>query len=191
MVSDLGLLALRRPPRRGRTSLVAAIDAVADRGYYKIEDMEDCEAGGITPFVPKPDRSPARSSGHFTKSVVPVRRRNSNTYCCNGWPVYVWCPGCIGDMVVLSQTRDGIWVISYVNRQWQLAGPAIYAFQYLRPQVSRGRRLVHTATIEPSATMDRMAASPRCSARSDGPSSVSPSNIPSVRSSSGWASRFP
>ena len=44
------------------------LDAVADGGYYKIKDMEDCEAGGITPFVPKPDRSPARSSGHFTKS---------------------------------------------------------------------------------------------------------------------------
>ena len=39
-----------------------------DRGYYKIEDIEDCEAAGITPYVPKPDRSTARRSGHFPKS---------------------------------------------------------------------------------------------------------------------------
>ena len=33
-----------------------------------IEDIEDCEAAGITPYVPKPDRSPARHSGHYMKS---------------------------------------------------------------------------------------------------------------------------
>ena len=46
---------------------VCEIDAVADRGYYKIEDIEACEAAGITPCVPKPDRSQARNSGHFAK----------------------------------------------------------------------------------------------------------------------------
>ena len=44
------------------------IDVVADRGYYKIEDIEACEAAGITPYVPKPDRSTAKRGGHFPKS---------------------------------------------------------------------------------------------------------------------------
>ena len=57
-VSDLGLLAETATAARQNLA-VDEIDAVADGGYYKIEDMEDCEAGGITPFVPKPDRSPA------------------------------------------------------------------------------------------------------------------------------------
>ena len=66
-VQDLGLLAATAVAARENLA-VDKIDAVADRGYYKIEDIEACEAAGITPYVPKPDRSPARSSGHFTKS---------------------------------------------------------------------------------------------------------------------------
>ena len=66
-VSDLGLLAETAIAARENLA-VNEIDAVADRGYYKIEDLEDCEAAGVTPYVPKPDRSPARRSGHFMKS---------------------------------------------------------------------------------------------------------------------------
>ena len=54
-VSGLGLLA--------ETAAAACenladcdIDAVADRGYYKIGDIEACEAAGLTPYVPKPDQ---------------------------------------------------------------------------------------------------------------------------------------
>jgi len=65
-VSDLGLLA--------ETALAAQeileverIDTVADKGYFKIEDIETCVAAGITPYVPKPNRGPAASNGLFTK----------------------------------------------------------------------------------------------------------------------------
>ena len=52
-VSDLGLLA--ETGRAARTSLgVERIDAVADKGYFKVEDIAGCEAAGITPYVPKP-----------------------------------------------------------------------------------------------------------------------------------------
>ncbi|MDE0226722.1 MAG: transposase, partial [Gammaproteobacteria bacterium] len=47
---------------------VEEIDAVADKGYYKIDDMEACEAGGVTPHVPKPDRSPSSRKGLFMKA---------------------------------------------------------------------------------------------------------------------------
>jgi len=43
------------------------INVVADRGYYKIEDIEDCEAAGVTPYVPKPLRGSAVKNGFFTK----------------------------------------------------------------------------------------------------------------------------
>ena len=45
-VSDLGLLAERRPPRRGRTSLSTRSMRSRTAATTKIEDMEDCEAGG-------------------------------------------------------------------------------------------------------------------------------------------------
>ena len=54
-VSDLGLLA--ETGRAARTSLgVERIDAVADKGYFKVEDIAGCEAAGITPYVPNDRR---------------------------------------------------------------------------------------------------------------------------------------
>ena len=66
-ITDIGLLAETAIAARENLA-VCRIAAVADRGYYKIEDIEACEAAGITPYVAKPDRSQARSSDHFTKS---------------------------------------------------------------------------------------------------------------------------
>ena len=142
-VSDLGLLAETATAARQNLA-VAAIDAVADGGYYKIEDMEDCEAGGITPFVPKPDRSPARSSGHCTKSEFQYDAATDTYRCPAGQrlvPLYRDRAG---------KTRDGIWVISYVNR-------AACRSCDLRDRCTNGthRRLVR---YENEATMDRMAA---------------------------------
>lgn len=44
------------------------IDVVADRGYYKIEDIKDCEAAGVTPYVPKPLRGSAVKNGFLQKN---------------------------------------------------------------------------------------------------------------------------
>ena len=65
-VSDLGLLAETANAARENLG-VDQIDVVADRGYYKIEDIEDCEAAGVTPYVPKPLRGSAVKNGFFTK----------------------------------------------------------------------------------------------------------------------------
>jgi hypothetical protein len=46
-----------------------AMEAVADRGYFKIEDIEACEAAGVTAYVPKPIRGPAVREGFFGKEV--------------------------------------------------------------------------------------------------------------------------
>ena len=46
---------------------VETIEVVADRGYYQVEDIEACEQAGITPYIPKPDRGPAKRDGLFPK----------------------------------------------------------------------------------------------------------------------------
>jgi Transposase DDE domain len=37
---------------------VETIAVVADKGYFKIEDIEACEKAGIEPYVPRPQRGP-------------------------------------------------------------------------------------------------------------------------------------
>ncbi len=44
-----------------------AIAAIADRGYFKGEDILACEQAGITPYVPKPLTSGAKAEGRFGK----------------------------------------------------------------------------------------------------------------------------
>ena len=108
-VSDLGLLAETAAAARENPA-VEAIDAVADGGYYKIEDIEACEAAGVTPYVPKPDRSPAQRNGHFPKSAFRYDSA-TDTYACPGGhrlaPLY---------HTRVSETRAETYFVSYVNR---------------------------------------------------------------------------
>jgi hypothetical protein len=66
-VVDMGLLTQSAEPARAILD-VDKIDVVADRGYFKIEDIEACEKAGLTPHVPKPQRgsSVQRGSAHYT-----------------------------------------------------------------------------------------------------------------------------
>ena len=63
-VSNLGLLAETAVDAR-RNLAVDRIDAVADAGYFKIEDIEACENAGDVPHVPKPQRGSTVSQGLF------------------------------------------------------------------------------------------------------------------------------
>jgi transposase len=64
--TDMGLLA--GTARAAREALdVERIDAVADMGYYKGEDIEACEASGVTPYVARPERGSAVANGRFPK----------------------------------------------------------------------------------------------------------------------------
>jgi transposase len=65
-VVDMGLLKQTAEPAR---EILGAeqIDVAADRGYYKIEDIEACEKAGSIPYVPKPQRGPAVRNGIFRK----------------------------------------------------------------------------------------------------------------------------
>lgn len=67
-VLDIGLLATTVEAAM-ETLGVDKIEAVADRGYFKIEDIEACEQAGISAYVPKPIRGPAAREGFFTKEA--------------------------------------------------------------------------------------------------------------------------
>src|SRR6201985_154593 len=65
-VVDMGLLAQTAEPAKEVLG-VERIAVVADRGYFKIEDIEACEKAGIDPYVPRPQRGPAVRAGLFRK----------------------------------------------------------------------------------------------------------------------------
>ena len=65
-VVDMGLLTQTAEAARDILE-VEKIDVVADKGYYKIEDIEACETAGMTPYVPRPQRGPAVREGFFRK----------------------------------------------------------------------------------------------------------------------------
>jgi len=46
---------------------VDALTVIADRGYYKGEEIKACEDNNITPYIPKSDTSGNRAKGTFTK----------------------------------------------------------------------------------------------------------------------------
>ncbi len=141
-VSDLGLLAETATAARENLA-VDEIDAVADRGYYKIEDIEDCEAAGITPYVPKPDRSTARRSGHFPKSDFQYDDSTDTYRCPAGERLVPLYRGSVG------KSRTGTYLVSYANR-------AACRGCGLRERCTKNtyRRITR---FENEATMERMA----------------------------------
>jgi transposase len=65
-VVDMGLLTETAEPAREILD-VETIDVVADRGYFKAEDIEACEKVGCVPHVPKPQRGASVREGFFRK----------------------------------------------------------------------------------------------------------------------------
>ena len=65
-VLDMGLLQQTAEPARQILD-VETIDVVADKGYFKSEDIEACEKVGLTPHVPRPQRGPSVREGFFRK----------------------------------------------------------------------------------------------------------------------------
>ena len=137
-VLDLGLLTQTAEPARAILG-VARIDVVADRGYFKFEDIEACEAAGVTPYVPKPQRGSAVREGFFAKDEFRYDPAED---------VYI-CPA--GERLghkYKAKSRD-LTKIDYSNRAACLACA-------LRPRCTRSFRRV--SRLENEAVLDRMAA---------------------------------
>jgi len=66
-----------------------ALTVVADRGYFKGEDILACEQGGMMPYVPKPLTSGAKAEGRFGKQDF-VYVTEDNTYRCPAGESLTW-----------------------------------------------------------------------------------------------------
>src|ERR1700732_4374380 len=137
-VLDMGLLQQTAEPDRDILD-AENIDVVADRGYFKIEDIEACEQAGLMPHVPKPQRGSSVRKGFFRKDEF---RYDPDL------DVYV-CPA--GE--TLSPNHEGklrdLKKIDYSN-------PAACPACPLRSRCTTDRRRV--SRLENEAVLDRMGA---------------------------------
>lgn len=136
-VLDMGLLAPTATAAMA-TLGVATIEAVADRGYFKIEDIEACEKGGIIAYVPKPIRGPAVREGFFTKEAFRYEAERD---------VFVCPGGAVLSPLYESRSRDNV-KMDYVNR-------AACKACALKPRCTKSFRRV--SRLENEAVLDRMA----------------------------------
>ena len=79
-VVDMGLLTQTAEPAKDMLG-VDTIAVVADKGYFKIEDIEACEKAGMVPYVPRPQRGPSVKAGLFRKDEFSYEA-TSDTYVC-------------------------------------------------------------------------------------------------------------
>ncbi len=82
-VVDMGLLTETAEPAKAILG-VERIAVVADRGYFKIEDIEACEKAGMEPYVPRPQRGPAASAGLFRKDEFQYDPESDSFLCPGG-----------------------------------------------------------------------------------------------------------
>ena len=149
-VSDLGLLCATADAAR-RNLEVETVRVVADRGYYKIEDIDACEAAGVTPYVFKPVRGSGARYGFFPKEAFDYDAQTD----------VLMCPA--GETLVpkYREAVRSVEAVTYVNR----AACKVCA---LRPKCTKAsfRKVMRYAN---EAVLDRMAervaASPKVLAR--------------------------
>ncbi len=57
------------------------VTALADRGYYNGDEVLACTKAGITPLVPKPDTSPAKAEGQYSKDDFTYEADTDSYHC--------------------------------------------------------------------------------------------------------------
>src|SRR3954463_1831872 len=85
---------------------VETIDAVADKGYFKIEDIEACENAGIVAYVPRPQRGPSVRAGLFRKDEFGYDADSDSYVCPAGQRLYPYS----------SSLLRGLKKVNYVNK---------------------------------------------------------------------------
>ena len=65
------------------------LTAIADRGYFKGEEILACETAGMTPLVPKPLTSGAKADGRFGKQDF-VYIADDDAYRCPAGEQLTW-----------------------------------------------------------------------------------------------------
>ena len=85
---------------------VETIAAVADKGYFKIEDIEACEKAGIVPDVPRPQRGPSVRAGLFRKDEFRYDAASDSYVCPAGQRLHPYT----------SSLLRGLKKVNYVNK---------------------------------------------------------------------------
>ena len=104
-VVDMGLLTQTAEPAK-ETLGVETIDVVADKGYFKIEDIEACEKAGMVPYVPRPQRGPSVKAGLFRKDEFQYDAAADSYVCPAGQRLHPYS----------SSLLRGLKKINYVNK---------------------------------------------------------------------------
>ena len=138
-VVDMGLLTQTAAPAKEVLG-VEKIAVVADRGYFKIEDIEACEKAGIEPYVPRPQRGPSVRAGLFRKDEFRYDPASDSFLCPAGQRLHPYS----------SSLLRGLKKINYVNKQVCRDCP-------IRSQCT-GNRFRFVSRLENEAVLDRMQA---------------------------------
>jgi transposase len=138
-VVDMGLLAQTAEPAKEVLG-VERIAVVADRGYFKIEDIEACEKAGIDPYVPRPQRGPSVRAGLFRKDEFRYDPTSDSFLCPAGQRLHPYS----------SSLMRGLKKINYRNSQACRDCP-------IRSQCT-GNQFRSVSRLENEAVLDRMQA---------------------------------
>ncbi len=104
-VVDMGLLTQTAVPAKEVLG-VETIEVVADKGYFKIEDIEACEKAGMVPYVPRPQRGPSVRAGLFRKDEFQYDEVSDSYLCPAGQRLHPYS----------SSLLRGLKKINYVNK---------------------------------------------------------------------------
>jgi hypothetical protein len=103
-VVDMGLLTQTAEPAKAALG-VETIAVVADRGYFKIEDIEACEQAGMEPYVPRLQRGLSVRGGFYRKDEFSYEPSTDSFLCPAGQRLGVYS----------SSLRRGLKKINYAN----------------------------------------------------------------------------
>jgi DDE family transposase len=84
---------------------VETIEAVADKGYFKIEDIEACEKAGIVPYVPRPQRGPSVKAGCFRKDEFQYDADSDRHVCPAGQHLYPYSSSLVRGLKKINYTN--------------------------------------------------------------------------------------
>ncbi len=138
-VVDMGLLTQTAEPAKEVLG-VETIDVVADKGYFKIEDIEACEKAGIEPYVPRPQRGPSVKAGLFRKDEFQYDASTDSYVCPAGQRLHPYS----------SSLLRGLKKINYVNK--------LGCDDCLIRRQCTGGTFRTVSRLENEAVLDRMAA---------------------------------
>ena len=138
-VVDMGLLTQTAEPAKDILG-VERIAVVADKGYFKIEDIEACEQAGMDAYVPRPQRGPSVRAGLFRKDEFRYDPASDSFLCPAGQRLHPYS----------SSLQRGLKKVNYVNKRVCRDCP-------IRSQCT-ANRFRFVSRLENEAVLDRMQA---------------------------------